>query len=109
MMMRSTPPASADLAEMPVPAPAPMTGFPAAMVARRRPSAVARSISALHAVIAARADKGVQLVGHPPSQDRVVDVRVVVDHRHAAAVDARRDGIEERLVGLRVVERLARR
>src|SRR6476469_5279406 len=103
MMMRSTPPASADLAEMPVPAPAPMTGFPAAIVARRRPSAVSRSISAL---LGARGDEGVQLVGHPPCQRRVVDVRVVVDHRDAAAVDARRHGTEERLVGLRVVERL---
>src|SRR6476620_10603095 len=102
MMMRSTPPASADLAEMPVPAPAPMTGFPAAIVARRRPSAVARSISALHAVTAASGDEGVQLVGHPPCQRRVVDVRVVVDHCDAAAVDARRHGAEERLVGLRV-------
>ena len=36
MMMRSAPPASAHLAEMPVPAPHPTTGRPAATSARTR-------------------------------------------------------------------------
>ena len=36
MMMRSMPPASAHLALMPVPAPPPMIGLPAAIWARRR-------------------------------------------------------------------------
>ena len=36
MMMRSAPPASAHLAEMPVPAPQPTTGLPASTSARMR-------------------------------------------------------------------------
>src|SRR6516162_7684590 len=42
MMMRSTPPASAHLADRPVPAPAPMIGRPAATWERRRVRMVSR-------------------------------------------------------------------
>src|SRR6266511_3394334 len=44
MMSRSMPPASADFAERPVPAPPPMSGRPAATVARNRSTAVFLSI-----------------------------------------------------------------
>ena len=40
MMIRSQPPASAHLAESPVPAPAPMIGRPASICARRRSDAL---------------------------------------------------------------------
>src|SRR5581483_5433870 len=47
MMMMSTPPFSANLAEMPVPAPAPIIGFPDATCARKRFKASWRGINGI--------------------------------------------------------------
>ena len=69
MMIRSAPPASAHLAERPVPAPAPMIGLPASTWARSRASASARG----HACTL---DQLVEPVGHRDREGVVVDVQL---------------------------------
>src|SRR5687768_7462875 len=78
MMMRSTPPRSENLAEMPVPAPAPMIGSPALTRARRR-----------------------------PSESGIVDVEVELDERHGWS-DSSANRVEQRGVGFGIVKLLPR-
>ena len=70
MMIRSAPPASANFAESPVPAPAPMIGDRASTCARRRRSDSSRGSSCR------LLDQLVQPVGHRDRERRVVDVLV---------------------------------
>src|SRR3954453_11647513 len=95
MMIRSAPPASAHLAESPVPAPAPMIGFPASTCPRRRASASALVIHHL-----------MEPVRHRVRERRVVDVEIELVQLDVVAevLPQRR---EERLVRGGVVERPA--
>ncbi len=56
MMIRSTPPRSANFAEMPVPAPAPMIGCRAATLLRSRPSIVFRPMNGIRTPSVPRVD-----------------------------------------------------
>ena len=100
MMIRSAPPASAHFAESPVPAPAPMIGLPAAIWARSRASASAR-------VMPPASDQLVQPVRHREREGRVVHVGVDLVHLDLRRVDQLADRVEQRRVGLGVVEDLA--
>ena len=100
MMIRSLPPASAHFAERPVPAPAPMIGLPAAIWARSRASASAlrhdaASISSCSRFAIASANAG-SFTSASISCSSTFDVST-----------SSPDRLEERLVGLRVVEHLA--
>ena len=101
MMIRSAPPASASLAERPVPAPAPMIGLPGRdLRAQPRERLVARHaappISSCSRSAIACGERG------------VVDLVVALVHLDVG-VERLAQPLEQRLVGLRVVERLARR
>src|SRR5699024_7461556 len=110
MMIRSMPPASADFAEMPVPAPPPMIGRPSVTFWRSLASAVLRSMS-VPSCAGARSvlcgDQGVQPPGGLPPEPGVVDVLLGLDQLHGGAGQGAAQRVEECGVGLRVVERLA--
>ena len=99
MMIRSMPPASAHLADRPVPAPPPMIGC------RPRPGPAAGPARPLDS-FRRRRHQLVQTVDHRPGERLVVDVHVELVHLDAA-VERFPDAIDERAVGLGVVERLA--
>ena len=108
-MIRSAPPASAHLAERPVPAPAPMIGWPRSTWARRR----SKGFLASHALTSRGAEdhdlvEGVEAVGHRVRELGIVDVQVElpeVDLR----IEVLAKGAEQRLVGSRIVEDLTLR
>src|SRR5688500_1429164 len=99
MMMRSTPPRSENLAEMPVPAPAPMIGSPALMRARRRPSESSRAMNGIRAPC----ETGEKLLRHRVGECGVVDVEVELDERHRGSRRAA-DRIEQRGIRVGIVE-----
>src|SRR6185369_6414393 len=112
MTMRSIPPASSHLAERPVPAPPPISGRPAAILARKRSSRVFLAMRGIRAGrrsgLRARRDVA-------PGGDQRLDEGVVVDVVRQANELALGSGTkaflersEQRAVGLGVVERLAR-
>src|ERR1700733_9612353 len=105
MIRRSTPPASAALADSPVPAPAPMIGRPAAAVFRSPASAVLRSMSAFRIV---GGDELVQPLGGLPPEAGVVDRGVHLMHDDRGTGEAFAEGGEAGLVGFGVAERPAR-
>src|SRR6187551_841703 len=111
MTMRSMPPASSHFADRPVPAPPPISGRPAAILARKRSSSVCLAMRGMGAGercgLRARSDVA-------PGSDERIDEALVVDVGGQAdelAVRARPESFlehrEERAVGLGVVERLA--
>ena len=101
MMIRSAPPASAHFADRPVPAPAPMIGAALAdLLAQPRERLV-------RAVIARLPISSCSAVGHRRGERRVVDVGVDLVHLDLVAVDPLAQRVEQRRVGLGVVERLA--
>src|SRR5829696_6242016 len=105
------PPASSHFAERPVPAPPPISGRPAAILARKRSSS---ACLAMRGMAAALASLGARR-GVAPGGDQRVGERFVVDvQRQAdelpvgAGAKALLDRREEGAVGIGVVERLAR-
>src|SRR5678809_1704238 len=107
MTMRSMPPASSHFADRPVPAPPPISGRPAAILARKRSRSAALAMRgmgpALRPPLGARG-------GVAPGGDERVGERFVVDVQRqahellvAAAAKARLDRGEERAVGVGVV------
>src|SRR5688572_30946250 len=103
MMMRSTPPRSENLAEMPVPAPAPMIGSPALTRARRRPSESSRAINGIRAPC----ETGEKLLRHRVSECGIVDVEVELDERHGWS-DSSANRVEQCGVGFGIVKLLPR-
>src|SRR6476660_3670808 len=115
MTIRSAPPSSSPLAEMPVPAPAPMMGSPRAFMARKR------------ARMSERGTRGMSLtLGPPPGQpaaeqppelgdDRRREARIVDVLRHAdeparaRLPNGRFERAEQFFIGIRIRERAARR
>ncbi len=100
MMIRSVPPASAHFAESPVPAPAPMSGAPgsdlgAELRERLRSGHDASSISSCSRFAIASANGG------------IVHVRLELMHLDLRRVDQLAERVEERCIGLAVVEHLA--
>src|SRR4029077_20303292 len=100
MMIRSAPPASAHLADKPVPAPAPMMAWPRSALARSR----ARSSSRRTSVPAL--DHLVQPVGHRGGECGVVDVRVDPLQGLAGRAELAVERVAAGGVGRRVEERL---
>ena len=100
MMIRSAPPSCAHLADRPVPAPAPMTGLPAATCSRSWASASSRVTS--HAP-----DQLVQAVGHRRGERRVVDVGVDLVDLDLAGSMPSRSAAKSASSACGVVERLA--
>src|SRR5450631_778323 len=111
MTMRSMPPASSHLADRPVPAPPPINGWPAAILARKRSSSSDLAMRGIRASerawLRARRD-------FAPGGNERVDEGFVVDvlrqpHELAigAAAKSLLEGREQRAVRLGVVERLA--
>src|SRR5919202_4872963 len=103
MMIRSAPPASANLAEMPVPAPAPMMGLPCAICACSRSSTCARvyriAFRPSSLVRGASAPQHLeQRAGGCPGKRLVVDVDVQLVDRDVAR-NVLPDRVEQRLVG----------
>src|SRR6516162_2674181 len=79
MTMRSAPPASSYLAEMPVPAPAPIMGWPCAFMARKRARMSERLMRGITSTSRAapsepRAEQAAELGGDLGGEARVVDV-----------------------------------
>src|SRR6516162_3554559 len=79
MTMRSAPPASSFLAEMPVPAPAPIMGWPFAFIARKRARISERWIRGITSTSCAapsepRAEQAAKLGGDLRGETRVVDM-----------------------------------
>jgi hypothetical protein len=116
MISRSTPPASAALADSPVPAPAPMIGRLAARgraqpgqrrLAVHRPVAHRLSSSPPRPGPARPADHPVHGVGGAAAEARVVDRRVDVVDDHAAPGEPRGQGLEQGGVRVGVGERRA--
>src|SRR6187549_3329483 len=112
MTIRSMPPASSHFADRPVPAPPPISGRPAAILARKRSSSVFLAMRGMGAGerwgFGARRDVA-------PGGDERLDERIVVDVVRQANELALGGGSESFLerreqgaIGLRVVERLAR-
>ena len=101
MMIRSAPPASAHLAESPVPAPAPIT----ARAARDRRAAAARSASARFTRHSPT--KLVQLRDHRVGEGRIVDVGVQLDQLHVRARRCARTAAKSASSAVGVVERAA--
>src|SRR3990170_3348181 len=108
MMMRSTPPRSANLAEMPVPAPAPMMGRPAVTCARRRRTHSSYPRKGMSGFFLRSADDAQQLIDERLREAGIIDVRIDLDDAYARAGVVAQCS-KERLVRLRVVERLALR
>src|SRR5918996_1610455 len=103
-MIRSTPPRSANLADIPVPAPAPSSGLPAATWSRSRRSDSLRAMNGIRSVLLFRAGPLLGKSRHQPVGDGigegwVVDMQLQLDqlHRWHARVAAQR--VEERRVG----------
>src|SRR5436305_12078968 len=114
MTMRSAPPSSSPLAEMPVPAPAPIIGSARAFMARKR------------ARMSERGTRGMSLSLGPPAPEpaaeqppelgddlgreaRIVDVlRHADEPARASSADGRVERAEQFLVGIRIRERAAR-
>src|SRR5512139_1961524 len=112
MIARSAPPASAILAEMPVPAPQPTIGTPAATWARSRRSTSARGMKGMvglllcsggPAGLPASAQHPEQGLGDRARERRVVDVGLELDERDARP-QPRADGLEAGAVRLGVPE-----
>src|SRR5829696_950006 len=101
MMTRSLPPASAHLADSPVPAPAPMMTPPS--------SSVARSLARASSPVTSASEVLVELVHHRGRELLVVDVVLELDQLDLRAAEPLTQRIEQRCVGIRVVERLALR
>ena len=99
MMIRSTPPASAHLAERPVPAPAPMIGRPASTCARSRASASSRVISASRIISSSRS--AIASANASSFTSRSSSCTSTFGAERLA------QPLEQRRVGLGVVERLA--
>src|SRR4051812_44046783 len=102
MMTRSTPPRSANLAEMPVPAPAPTIGWGRRIRSRSRASAVVRGMKGIGSLrsggAGGRREDGEQLTDQYVSERRIVDVGVGVDDADAGP-DRGAQRLEERAVG----------
>src|SRR5664279_4984133 len=115
MTMRSMPPASSHLADRPVPAPPPMIGRPAAILARKRSSSVARAMRGMAIPPGSGAPRARDRHGDlVPGGDEGGGEGVVIDVQRqtlqamvGARPEALLDGREERPVGLGIVERLA--
>src|ERR1700691_3613497 len=91
MTMRSAPPSSSPLADIPVPAPAPMIGWPCAFIARKRPRMSERGI------------RGMRLPSCPSAGDAVAEQPAEFgDDRRGKAriVDMRRHPDEAARAGL---------
>src|SRR5688500_19318896 len=101
MMMRSTPPRSENLAEMPVPAPAPMIGSPALTRARKRPNESSRAMNGIRAPC----ETGEKLFRHRVGECGIVDVKVELDERHRGS-DGSTNRVEQRGSGFGIVELL---
>src|SRR4051794_38827979 len=120
MTIRSMPPASSHLALMPVPAPPPMIGRPAATFVRSRSTIVARDSGmskALPGALPERRVDGVCVRGwivpleerfdKRPGEGGVVDVeRQAPDRPAGAGLEGRLQLLEERRVRIGVEERL---
>src|SRR6188474_3457128 len=102
MTMRSTPPCSANLAEMPVPAPAPMIGEPLSRWARRRRSASSRGMNGM---VGSAPKEAQQLVRQGAGERFVVKVQVELANLHSRA-GMLPQRFEQGTIGLGVVERL---
>src|SRR5688500_15491146 len=104
MMMRSTPPRSANLAEMPVPAPAPMIGELDSICERRRRSDALRAMKGIlrHMLL----QPGQPFIRQRLCKLGVIDVRVNLANAHLLA-NAFSQRLEERAIGLRIAKRLA--
>ena len=98
MTIRSMPPASAHLADRPVPAPAPMITPPPSSVRAQLRARLVAGHRALHVLV--------ELLRHRVGERGIVDVAVHLDQLDALVEPLAQRG-EQRLVGLRVVERLA--
>src|SRR6516164_6207829 len=103
MTMRSMPPASSHFAERPVPAPPPISGRPAAILAPKRSRSAALAMRGMGA--SCRSLRGARR-DVVPSGDEGVGERLVVDVQRqshqllvAAGAKARLDRGEERTVG----------
>src|SRR5205085_9907553 len=112
MTMRSMPPASSHLAERPVPAPPPISGLPAASLARKRSSSVCLAMRGMGAD-GRRLSLGARR-GLAPGGDQGIGEGLVVDvQRQAdelpvgAGAKALLDRLEQRPVGVGIVEWLA--
>src|ERR1700733_14926700 len=100
MMIRSAPPASANLAEMPVPAPTPRRGAPWRTVSRSLASD--RSRDDIHAPV----QHAQELRYHAGGELRVVDVCVHLDDLHLIViVSVPAEGFEQRGVRFRIIKR----
>src|SRR5450631_2914870 len=122
MTIRSMPPASSHLADRPVPAPPPISGRPAAILARKRSSRICRAMRGMAKLerpspqpSPADAGEGGSSGDLAPGGDQGVSESFVVDvHRQTdqLAVGARAKALfdrgEQRVIGLGVVKGLAR-
>src|SRR5678816_293528 len=109
MTMRSMPPASSHFADKPVPAPPPISGRPAAILARKRSSSVFLAMRGIRA--GERCGWGVRR-DFAPRSDQRLDEGVVVDvirQANELALGAGSESFferrEQRPIGFRVVER----
>src|SRR3984885_14111274 len=98
MMIRSAPPASPNLAEIPVPAPTPRMGAPWRTVSRSLASDCSRED--IHAPV----QHAQKLRDHAGGELGVVDVCVHLDDLHLVSVPA--EGFEQRGVRFRIIKRL---
>src|SRR5687768_16978847 len=101
MMMRSTPPRSENLAEMPVPAPAPMIGSRALTRACNRFSAASRPMNGMYSF----RQQGQKLLCDRIRKRSVVDVQVQLDQPNVWP-DVGPQRFEQCRVCNRIVERL---
>src|SRR6202050_5163335 len=102
MMTRSAPPLSANFAERPIPAPAAITGLPAASVLLRR----SRTSFREYFIAASLSNERKKAVRRLRCERIAIDVGVHLDQRHIGSHIGPKRG-EQRVVGLRVVEGLA--
>src|SRR5262245_32982154 len=114
MMIRSTPPRSENLAVMPVPAPAPMIGSPAAIRARRRASARSRPMNGILYFRRRRSAEELSSRNiHATQQARcnrlgefwIVDVQIELEQAHVVLGMIAQSG-EKCRIGGRIVEGL---
>src|SRR2546428_7191609 len=107
MMIRSAPPASANLAEMPVPAPTPRIGWPWRTASRRLAMHSSReSISTPLGAAPLGASHAREFRREARGELRVIDMRVHLDNFHLGMASNR---IEQRGGGVRIVKRLSGR